>query len=125
MVRAALKAFGGENRIDLSENLALTLELIERPWRWRQRLVETLEFESGTEVRATSAYQFEFPPELLSELEALDVDIANVILPVTTRPKRPLLRYDLRTTHGAAAYLLSRKSIAYIQAVYVRGLVEG
>jgi hypothetical protein len=111
-------------RVDLSETLSLTLELIETPWAWRQRLVETLELESGTEVRATSAYQIDFPPEMLEELGVRDAEWANVILPVTTRAKRPLLHFNIGTSHGRPAHLLTRRSNAGIEAQFVRALIE-
>jgi hypothetical protein len=87
-------------------------------------MVETLELESGTEVRASSAYQMEFPPDLLNEFGVADAEWANVVLPVTTKEKRPLLRFDISTSHGAPAHLLNRRSNAAIEANYVRSLAE-
>jgi hypothetical protein len=118
------RQLSGATRADLSEDLALTLQLMESPWRWRQRAVETFYLESENDVRVTTSYQIEFPPEMLSDLGLAKAENANVILPVTARPKRPLLRFDIETSHGAPAHVLQRLSIASIEASYVRELAE-
>ena len=125
MIHEALAAIRADARhIDLSDTNRFTLALIEQPRRWRQRHVETLELESATEVRATSAYQIEFPPEMLKEFGVEDAEWANVVLPVTTKQKRPLLRFHIGTSHGAPAHLLNRTSNAGVEANYVLSLAD-
>jgi hypothetical protein len=104
---------------DLSTNLDFTFTLL-RSTGWKQRLVERIELASSTKARARSHYQVEFPPELIGEFVDADIERANVILPVTTRPKRPLLRFRLQGPQGAPVSLLPRASIAEIEAEHLR-----
>jgi hypothetical protein len=104
---------------DLSTNLDFTFTLL-RSTGWKLRLVERIELASSTKARASSHYQVEFPPELIGEFAVGDFERANVILPVTTRPKRPLLRFRLQGPQGAPVSLLPRASIAEIEAEHLR-----
>lgn len=112
-------------RGDLSEDSAFFLELLDDTRAWRERLVVELGFDSPNHARATSSYQINFPPELLRRHIDLDTTVsANVLLPLTTRPKRPLLHFGLSGPGGSPATLTSRGSIAALQAEYLRDLVE-
>jgi len=112
--------------VDLAKTGGFTLTLLDNPWSWRHRAIETIELDSSTDVRATTAVQMELADDLLSGFPAVgEAENARVILPVTSRPKRPLLGFDLETSHNEPAYLLARDSIASFQAAFVHALVEG
>lgn len=111
--------------VDLSENSDFLLTLIDRPLQWRERLVEEFTFHGAAHVRVASSYQIDFPPELIRAY----VDVgrhrkANALLPLTTREKQPLLNLDIVGPGGAPAHLLSRASIAELEAEYLRRLIE-
>lgn len=112
-------------RADLSENSDLLLALIDSPLQWRSRLVEELAFQTGAHVRVTSSYQIDFPPDLVRE--HVDTSVfasANVLIPLTTREKRPLLNLDIAGPAGAPVHLLSRASIAGLETQYLTRLIE-
>jgi hypothetical protein len=52
------------------------------------------------------------------------MDRAKVLLPVTTREKRPLLRFGLRGPGGGPVHLLPRSSIAALEAEALHQLVD-
>lgn len=112
-------------RADLSEDSAFLLELLDDTHAWRERLVEEFVFAAASHVRASSSYQIDIPRALVEQYVALDrVRSANVLLPLTTRPKRALLSFDLTGHAGAPAHLLTRKNVAGLQAEYLRRLSE-
>lgn len=111
-------------RVDLSEDSSFLLTLIDRPTAWRERLVEELSFEGAAHVSVASSYQINFPPAIVDGY----VDVrrhrsANVLLPLTTREKRPLLKLAISGPSGAPAQLLSRASTAALEARYLSKLV--
>jgi hypothetical protein len=113
----------GTGPLDLSESLDFTLTLLGST-TWRQRLVERIELASSTHARATSIYQIDFPPETIEDFFPAATGQVNVILPLTTRPKRPLLRFQIDGPQGASASLLSRTSIAEIEEEYLEVLLK-
>lgn len=111
-------------RADLSEDSDFFLALVDRPLQWRERLVEEFALEAAAHVRVTSSYQIDFPPDLVRAY--VDTDrfrTANILLPVTTREKCPLLNLDISGPGGAPARLLSRASIAALEAQYLLRLI--
>jgi hypothetical protein len=112
--------------LDLSENSHFLLELLDATHRWRERLVEELTFESGTHVRVSSAYQIEFPqavlrghvpdPERTREVHAL--------VPLATRPKRPLVNFGVSATGDRPVHLVSRSATASLQRDYLKWMVS-
>jgi hypothetical protein len=112
-------------RVDLSERSDFFLDLLEDTRRWRERLVQELQFESGTHVRLVSSYQIDFPRELLERhLDVRRTERANVLVPLTTRPKALLLNFDLAGPGGTSAALTSRTSTAALQAEYLQDLAR-
>lgn len=110
--------------VDLSEDSAFLLVLLDDTLRWRQRLVETIELESMHHARVASSYQVEFPPDLVRPfLGGRKSSSVRVLLPITTRPKRALLTFDLVGPSGSPAHLLPRSSIAALEAEYLRRVV--
>jgi hypothetical protein len=111
--------------VDLSRESAFTLELLDDTWAWRHRLVQSLQFGAPSHVEVQSKYQVEVPPSLL---EAFDVPSTarqlRALLPITTRPKEQLLNLALAGPGGAPAHLLTRASIASIQAEYLTLLIK-
>jgi hypothetical protein len=125
VARRWIGADGGDSRVDLSEDSRFLTELLDSPLQWRERLVEELVFGGSAHVRATSSYQVSFPPELLHRhIDASRSQTANILLPVALRAKRPLLNLDITGPSGAPAHLLSRASIASLQAEYLQRLAE-
>jgi hypothetical protein len=112
-------------RIDLSEDSRFFLELLDSTHVWRERLVRELRFGNRNHVRAISSYQIDFPPALLEKHgQASEARTANILIPLTTRPKGPLLNFSLSGPGGSPATLTSRASIAALQAEYLGALAE-
>lgn len=112
----------GNETVDLSEDSAFLAVLLDDTAGWRSRLRERLEFRSSTHVRVTSEFQVSFDATLFEGL--LDVGRTrsiNVMLPLTTRAKRPMVN---ECFHGPAgeAQLLRRSASALLQAAYVHEL---
>lgn len=109
--------------IDLTRNSEFTFALLSDTWAWRQRLVESFVLGSTWHASVRSSYQVELPAALLEPFVGADpVDAVRAIVPLTTRPKRPLLAFDVEGPSGAPAHLLLRVSIAAIQAEYLAAL---
>lgn len=108
-----------DGTVDLTEDTAFTLVLLDDTLAWRQRLVEQIEL-SQLRARVRCSYQVEIPPLTVQPfLEGRDAEFVKVLLPLTTRPKRLLTGFDLRGANGSPAHLLQRSSIAAIEAEYV------
>ncbi len=109
--------------MDLTGETAFTLALLRDTRAWRQRLVEELSLSSRHHVRIVSSYQIDIPPNLLSEFDLAgrrrSPDSAQVIVPLGTRVKRPLLAFDVQGPNGSSAALHPRAAIARVQAEYV------
>jgi hypothetical protein len=116
---------GFDARVDLSEDSAFLLELLDDTHRWRERLVSELRFGDRNHVRSVSSYQIDFPPALLERAKIpKTARRANVLLPLTTRQKRPLLNFSLSGPGRSPATLTSRLSIAGLQAEFLKLLAE-
>lgn len=108
---------------DLTDDVDLTLRLLDRHAAWRERLVETFEFRSTDHVRVRSSYQVRLSRDLLGPWAADPaVGAVRVRLPLTTRPKRPLVGFNVQVA-GGRGYLPLRSRIASIQAQYIGELV--
>lgn len=116
-----------ESVVDLTTTSEFTFTLLDDTWAWRQRLVEELVIGSTWHATVSSGYQVELPSELLPASVDDKVRAVRVLLPLTTRSKRPLLGFHIRTSDGHSGHLLLRLSIAAIQAEYLARLrdVEG
>lgn len=111
-------------RVDLSETAAFFLAL-KRDREWRDRLVADLQFGRRNFVRLSSAYQINFPPGLLGPFVDLGrTRRANLLLPLTTREKRPLLNFRVSGPSGGPATVTSRPSIAGLQKLNLTALVD-
>lgn len=110
--------------LDLTRNSDFTFTLLSDTWAWRQRLVESFVLGSTWHAGVRSSYQIELPPGILEPFFRGDhpAEAVRAILPMTTRPKRPLLGFDVVGPSGAPAHLLLRLSIAAIQAEYLAGI---
>lgn len=106
---------------DLTENAAFFRVLLSDTLTWRERLVERFVFGSGNHVRVTSSYQCEIPPDLARNFlpNGRRIDRIKALVPVTSRPKEPVLAFDLRGPDGGPAHLLRRGDIAALQAGYI------
>lgn len=115
----------GQSCIDLTNETAFTLALLDDPTRWKQRLVETIEFHSTDRVLVTSSYQVELLPDLLAPfIKRRRPRTARVVLPITLKPKQPLLGFHLAAPVGTRVNLHRRMSIASIEAEYVERFVS-
>jgi hypothetical protein len=96
------------------------MELLDQTNLWRERLVQEIQLGSWTHLRLISSYQVDFPPELLSRyVNPKRTRKANILLPLTTREKAPLLNFSLTGPAGTPAALTSRASTAALQAEYL------
>jgi hypothetical protein len=108
---------------DLTKSSDFTFALLADTWAWRQRLVESFTLGSTWHASVRSSYQVELPADLLEPFTGqASVEAVRAILPLTTRPKRPLLGFDVEGPNDAPAHLLLRLSIAAIQAEYLARL---
>lgn len=106
--------------VDLTGDPDFVLDLMERPWTWRQRQVEEMELGSAASaagssrrVTVTSGYQVRLPDGMERRLGALR---ARVQLPLTRRPKGPYLDVDLRGPGGTPVTLATSAAIAELSA---------
>jgi len=111
------------DRIDLSETNDFFIALKQEP-AWRERLVAELRFGLRNHIRSINSYQINFPPGLLEKFRTRSARTANVLLPLTTREKRPLLNLGVTGPGGAPATVLNRRSIAALQTQYLVALAE-
>jgi hypothetical protein len=110
-------------RADLSEKRDFLLDLLSDSTLWKQRVVTEFNFEAANHVRVASSFQIEFPPALIEEyVDTRFTRRANVLLPVTAKPKDALLNFNLSGPGGTPATLAPRVSIAGLQADYLQGL---
>jgi hypothetical protein len=65
----------------------------------------------------TSTYQIEFPPDFVRKFAPRSAEHANLLIPLTTRPKKTLLNFDIRVGEDKEGFLLPRTAIAEIEAV--------
>lgn len=103
----------------LDQDAAFLLRLLEDTHVWRERLIEEVVFGGGNHVRARSTYQLSFPPDLIREFVDPPSGLAHVLLPLTTREKRPLLELEMTSSAGTPVHLLSRASVAEVQCEYL------
>jgi hypothetical protein len=90
---------------------------------WKQRVVTEFNFAAANHVRVASSFQIEFPPDLIEKyVDTRFTRRANVLLPVTAKPKDALLNFNLSGPGGTPATLAPRVSIAGLQADYLQGL---
>ena len=109
-----------DDRADLSERSDVLIALMDDTTRWRERVVEELTFGSGAHVRASTALQIDFPPAFLAQfVDLATVRRANMLVPLGTRVKQPLLGLDIVGHAGAPAHLVSRASTAALEALYL------
>ncbi len=110
---------------DLTAERDLLFELLDDPG-WRERVVEELVFGAGMYVRVTSTLQFGLSPDLIERYAGNDDDelaYVRLLLPVTTREKRPLLNFAVQGPAGGAL-LLPRGLLAQLQAAYLERLIQ-
>lgn len=109
-----------------AEKLAFYLELLVDTHSWRERLVNELRFGDRNRVRSMSSYQIDFPLALLEKFPNLQaVEKAIVLVPLTTKEKRPLLNLGVSGPGGSPATVIPRASVAYLQTQHVVALVAG
>lgn len=111
-------------KVDLREQPAFSLALLDDAWVWRHRVVETLEVGLADHVSVTTRYQLEFPPDLVANYVGAEASEARLFLPITTRHKKVLLGFSARGPRGGPAHLLLRATIADLEAHYVTGFVQ-
>ena len=105
--------------LDLTANWDATIDLLGDTWAWRQRLVETVTLHDAHHVRVESSYQVQLPASLLARWTTDDVDRVRVLLPLTTRQKTNLLRFEAVGPQGVALHLLPRAQIATLQVEHL------
>ncbi|HEX3041596.1 MAG TPA: hypothetical protein VHP56_05850 [Solirubrobacterales bacterium] len=112
------------NRADLSETSDFFIAL-KQDSEWRERFVARLRFGLRNYVRSSAAYQVDFPKGLLAPFVDLEVaSTANVLLPLTTREKRPLLNLSVSGPAGGPAAVTARPSIAALETHYLVSLAR-
>ena len=109
--------------VDLTATSDFTLALLDDTLAWRHRLTKELEFGAGDHLRVTSRYQVQFPSSLMGRFVPDDrVEIAKVLVPLTTRNKKMLLNFAVTGHDDEPAHRIARKSSAAIQGEYLRRL---
>jgi len=109
---------------DLTSRTELTLDLLDDTRGWRERLVETFEFRSTHYVRVRSSYQIRLDRGRLGLFGAdPGLQQVRVRLPVTTRPKRSLVGFNV-TANDVRGHLPLRTTIADVQTAYLMRLAE-
>ena len=131
MLKAWLQGLAGTStapdaRIDLSESADFFIELLDDTSVWRERLVQEVTFASASQARVVSGYQIDFPPDLVERHVPgrNRFRTANVLLPLATRPKGDFFKLDFAGPGGNPVQLTARASIAGLERLYLRGLVE-
>lgn len=90
------------------------------PWSWRERCVERLTLGHAHHVEVSNRYQVHIQEEQLPiETPAMELSPVRVLLPLSTRPKKPLLNFALHGPGGRDVNLLTRREVAKLQ----RGLI--
>lgn len=102
--------------VDLTRNTAASTALFDQQEEWRVRAIERLAIESVDRLRVTSRYHCEFSHRLLGLKP--DVETARLLVPLTTRQKRPLLNFRA-SVHGTSTHLASRGRSATVQTSYL------
>lgn len=115
---------GASGTADLRSSVGLTLDLLEDPPAWRERLVEEIVLDDRDHVEASSSYQMCLSTDLVQkhDPEVAAGDVIRLLLPVTTRPKKLLFDVDVAGPSGATATLVLRREIAELQAAFVERL---
>lgn len=113
---------------DLTNSWSVLFDLLENGWTWRQRLVQSLEFRDAWHVRLHSSFQVEIPGDVLdvpgdNHGSAKQTSV-RLLVPLGTRPKRNLLRFDCRTGTGDPALVLPRAWIADVESEYLGHLLS-
>ncbi len=120
---------------NLTADLELLLLLLDTT-NWRERVVEEFVFGLGEHVRVTSTYQFGIAEEWIAAAIKRSSSWprrlarrpapsrVRLLLPVTTRDKRPLLNFTLTGPEQSGALLVPRDLTAQLQATYLNGLLE-
>lgn len=108
---------------DLTSRSAVTYALLDDTWSWRERLVETFEFRSTHHVRVRSSYQVRLDPQIVQPFTASTPNAARLLLPITTRPKLPLVGFDMEVD-DRRAYLPLRRELAGVQSGYLLHLLS-
>lgn len=109
----------GRDSVDLSETSDFFVAL-KQDAVWRERLVSRVRFGLRNYVRSSAAYQVNFPQALLAPFVDLQAaETAKVLLPLTTKEKRPLLNLHVTGPSGAPATVTERPSIAAIETHYL------
>lgn len=116
---------GGEAVVDLTENLALTLLLMDDTWAWRHRVVERLEIGPSHHLRVSSTLTMELARGLVQDFVDPDTAAIRALLPVTMRPKRLLIDFRLEGSQGESVHRLLRPNIAAVQSEYLGLVIEG
>lgn len=110
-------------RVDLTDSVDPTLALLANTHLWRQRLVETFTYRDSVHVRVTSSYQVELTPDFVAEF-APGATTVNVLVPITTRPKQPLLGFDVEVGSGDNGFVLPRSAGAEVELRHLSRLIS-
>lgn len=106
--------------LDLSEDTSAYLNLLNDTHEWRERLVNEMRFGALNRVRSISSYQIDFPPALIEKLVGMERPATiNLLLPLTTREKRPLLNLSVSGPEGRPATVIVRRLTAHLQALHL------
>ena len=99
---------------------SLLFPMLLDPWSWIERSIERLTLKDAHHVEVSSRYQIHLKAGELPTEQGLEPQgPVRSLLPLSTRPKRPLLSFRLHGHAGRPVQLLTRREIAGLQ----RGLV--
>lgn len=90
-------------------------------WAWRERAIERLTLSASDHIEASTRFQVHIPSAALPrDIRGVSKSPVRLYLPLSTRPKEPLLHFALHAPEGRAAQLLTRRRVAELQAALVR-----
>lgn len=83
------------------------------PWSWRERCVERLTLGHAHHVEVSNRYQVHMrAAQLPIGTQATQLSPVRVLLPLSTRPKKPLFNFALHGPGGRDVHLLTRREVA-------------
>lgn len=104
--------------VDLTEDFAVPIRLLNDPYSWRVRAVEKIQVVSARTCSRRRSLQVAPLLPTLSDVVPADTDRARIVLPVASWPKGPVHDFDVEV-NGGSAHVIPRVDIADIEASYL------
>lgn len=100
-------------------------EMLLDPWAWRDRSIQTVILNHAHHVEVVHRYQVHLKSDGLPfEADVHPLDHVQLLLPLATRWKQPLLNFQLNGPASASASLLTRREISQLQQGLIYYMLE-